>query len=33
LSAAELARLEPVAGKVAGARYADMSSTAVARER
>lgn len=32
LSAAELASLEPLAAQVAGARYADMSSTAAARE-
>ncbi|MFJ5923808.1 aldo/keto reductase [Kitasatospora sp. NPDC092948] len=32
LSGAELAELEPIAGKVAGNRYADMSSTADARE-
>lgn len=32
LSAAELTALEPLAARVAGARYADMSSTAAARE-
>ncbi|WP_224282493.1 aldo/keto reductase [Streptomyces sp. LS1784] len=32
LTAEELALLEPVAGRVAGSRYADMSSTSAARE-